>query len=180
MGAASERRALLLEADDSYDPFLTIDINEYLIEHFSTLTAKHRQSVWSLCQNDEDFDYDSIHDQIDEWVYQFAEDNPDVILADDDDDDDDDDSSSDEMSEEDEDEDDDDESDSYLSMDLESYLEDNYDEIDQDEMTYMVELINWKFDSTQVYKQIDEIITKYNNGDYDAELDDDSEETPTE
>ena len=46
MSAASERRALLLEADDSYDPFLTIDVNEYLIEEFPTLTAKHRQSVW--------------------------------------------------------------------------------------------------------------------------------------
>jgi len=34
MGAASERRALLLEADDAYDPFLTIDVNEYLIENF--------------------------------------------------------------------------------------------------------------------------------------------------
>lgn len=178
MGAASERRALLLEADDNYDPFLTIDINEYLIEHFTTLTAKQRQSVWSLCQNDEDFDYDSIHDQIDDWVYQFAEDNPDVILDEDDDDDDSISDDSDEIDDEDEDDDDDDES--YLSMDLESYLQDNYDEIDDEEMAYMVELINWKFDSSRVYSQIDEIIAKYNNGDYDAELEDDSEESTTE
>ena len=80
MGAASERRALLLEADDSYDPFLTVDVNEYLIEEFKTLTAKQRQSVWHLCQNDEDFSYDSIHDQIDDWVYEYAESNPDVVL----------------------------------------------------------------------------------------------------
>ena len=80
MGAASERRALLLEADDTYDPFLTIDVNEYLIEEFKTLTAKQRQSVWHLCQNDEDFNYDSIHDQIDDWVYEYAESNPDVVL----------------------------------------------------------------------------------------------------
>ena len=80
MGAASERRALLLEADDSYDPFLTVDVNEYLIEEFKTLTAKQRQSVWHLCQNDEDFNYDSIHDQIDDWVYEYAESNSDVVL----------------------------------------------------------------------------------------------------
>jgi len=80
MGAASERRALLLEADDSYDPYLTIDVNEYLIDEFKTLTAKQRQSVWHLCQNDEDFSYDSIHDQIDDWVYEYAESNPDVVL----------------------------------------------------------------------------------------------------
>lgn len=40
MSAASERRALLLEANDDYDPFLTVDVNEYLIEHYPTLTAK--------------------------------------------------------------------------------------------------------------------------------------------
>jgi len=80
MGAASERRALLLEADDSYDPFLTVDVNEYLIDEFKTLTAKQRQSVWHLCQNDENFSYDAIHDQIDDWVYEYAESNSDVVL----------------------------------------------------------------------------------------------------
>lgn len=80
MGAASERRALLLEADDSYNPFLTVNVNEYLIDEFPTLTIKQRTSVVHLCQNDEDFDYSSIHDQIDEKLYEHAETNPEVIL----------------------------------------------------------------------------------------------------
>ena len=168
MGAASERRALLLEADDSYDPFLTIDVNEYLIDEFKTLTAKQRQSVWHLCQNDEDFSYDSIHDQIDDWVYEYAESNPDVVLDEIEDDDS-------ELSEE-----SDEEIETYLSIDVETYLQDNYDEIDEDELIYLVELITWKFDYSQVYSQIDDIITKYNDGEFDEELEDDSEKTPTE
>ena len=175
MGAAAERRALLLETDDSYDPFLTIDINEYLIVEFPTLTAKQRQSVWHLCQNDDSFDYDSIHDQIDNWVFEFAESNPDVILNSDDEDD----SGSDnEPYDSDEEENEDYESNVFVN--LTSYLQDNYDEIDEDEMHYMVELITWKFDYTEVYSQIDDIITKYSDGDYDEELEDDSDETPTE
>ena len=166
MGAASERRALLLEADDSYDPFLAVNVNEYLIEEFPTLTAKQRTSVVHLCQNDEDFDYDPIHDQIDDKVYEYAETNPEVILDD--------------TSDLDDDEESDDEIETYLSVDVETYLLDNYDEIDEKELQYMIELITWKFDYTQVYSQIDDIVTKYNDGEFDDELDDDSEEAPTE
>ena len=168
MGAASERRALLLEADDSYDPFLTINVDEYLIENYTTLTAKNRQSVRYLCQNDEDFNYEPIYDQIDDWVYEYAESNPDVVLDESEDGD----SDSSEES--------DDEIETYLSVDIESYLQDNYDEIDEDELKYMIELITWKFDYSQVYSQIDDIITKYSDGDYDKELEDDSDESPTE
>tara|TARA_B100000902_G_scaffold165624_1_gene160565 strand:- start:2295 stop:2801 length:507 start_codon:yes stop_codon:yes gene_type:complete len=167
MGAASERRALLLEADDDYNPFLSVDVNEYLIEEFPTLTAKHRKSVWHLCQNDDDFDYDSIHDQIDDWVYEYAESNPDVVLDESANDD----SDSSEES--------DDEIETYLSVDIENYLQDNYDEIDEEELQYMIELITWKFDYSQVYSQIDDIVTKYNDGEFDDELEDDSEKTPT-
>ena len=165
MGAASERRALLLEADDAYDPYLTIDVNEYLIENYPTLTAKNRQSVWHLCQNDEDFDYDSIHDQIDDWVYEYAESNPEVILED--------------SPEQDEDEDDmsentdaDDEEDieSLVYVDLEEYIEDNYEGIDEDELPYLIELITYKFDYKSVYDQIDQIVSNYNDGQYDDEL----------
>ena len=166
MGAASERRALLLEADDTYDPFLAVNVNEYLIEEFPTLTAKQRTSVVHLCQNDEDFDYDPIHDQIDDKVYEYAETNPEVILDD--------------TSDLDDDEESDDEIETYLSVDVETYLLDNYDEIDEEELQYMIELITWKFDYTQVYSQIDDIVTKYNDGEFDDELDDASEETPTE
>jgi len=167
MGAASERRALLLEADDSYDPFLTINVDEYLIENYTTLTAKNRQSVRYLCQNDEDFNYEPIYEQIDDWVYEYAESNPDVVLDESEDGD----SDSSEES--------DDEIETYLSVDIESYLQDNYDEIDEDELKYMIELITWQFDYSQVYSQIDDIVTKYNDGDYDEELENDSEETPS-
>ena len=168
MGAASERRALLLEADDSYDPFLTINVDEYLIENYTTLTAKNRQSVRYLCQNDEDFNYEPIYEQIDDWVYEYAESNPDVVLDES------------EVDDSDSSEESDDEIETYLSVDIESYLQDNYDEIDEDELKYMIELISWKFDYSQVYSQIDDIVTKYNDGDYDEELENDSEETPTE
>jgi hypothetical protein len=51
-----------------------------LIGEFPTLTIKQRTSVVHLCQSDEDFDYSSIHDQIDEKLYEHAETNPEVIL----------------------------------------------------------------------------------------------------
>ena len=168
MGAASERRALLLEADDSYDPFLTINVDEYLIENYTTLTAKNRQSVRYLCQNDEDFNYEPIYEQIDDWVYEYAESNPDVVLDESEDDD----SDSSEES--------DDEIETYLSVDIESYLQDNYDEIDEDELKYMIELITYKFDYSSVYDQIDQIVSNYNDGQYDDELDETSEEQTTE
>ena len=170
MSAASERRALLFEANDAYDPLLKIDVNEYLIETYPTLTAKNRQSVWTLCQNDEDFDYDSIHDQIDDWVYEYAESNPEVVLED----------SSDANEEEEEEEEDTADIESLVYVDIEEYLQDNYDEIDEDEMAYMVELITYKFDYSSVYDQIDQIVSNYNDGQYEDELDETSEEQTTE
>lgn len=178
MSAASERRALLFEANDAYDPLLTVDVNEYLIEHYPTLTAKNRQSVWHLCQNDDDFDYDSIHDQIDDWVFKFSDDNPDVILEDE--------SVANENADDEldlsvEDEDDEEEDfESIVYVDVEEYLQDNYDEIDEEEMAYMVELITYKFDYSNVYDQIDQIVSNYNDGQYDDEIDESSEEQTTE
>tara|TARA_B100001094_G_scaffold28341_1_gene23720 strand:+ start:639 stop:1172 length:534 start_codon:yes stop_codon:yes gene_type:complete len=165
MGAASERRALLLQADDAYDPYLTIDVNEYLIENYPTLTAKNRQSVWHLCQNDEDFDYDSIHDQIDDWVYEYAESNPEVILEDSPEQDEDEDDMSENTDAEDE-----EDIESLVYVDLEEYIEDNYEEIDEDELPYLIELITYKFDYKSVYDQIDQIVSNYNDGQYDDEL----------
>ena len=168
MGAAAERRALLLESNDDYNPFLTIDINEYLIEEFPTLTAKQRQSVWHLCQNDEDFDYESIHDQIDDWVFEYAESDPNVVL--------DDSPSTDEEDEEVDDQDEDD-LDSLVYVDVEAYLQDNYDGFDEDEIPYLAELITYKFDYSSVYEQIDRIVSNYNDGQYDDETENESDET---
>jgi len=166
MGAAAERRALLLEADDTYDPFLTIDVNEYLIKEFPTLSAKQRQSVWHLCQNDEDFDYDPIHDQIDDWVFEYAESDPNVVLE----------NSSHTAEDEDDDDQNEDDLDSLVFVDVEEYLQENFDGFEEDEIPYLLELITYKFDYSSVYIQIDRIVSNYNDGQYDdEELEDESE-----
>ncbi len=166
MGAAAERRALLLEADDTYDPFLTIDVNEYLIKEFPTLSAKQRQSVWHLCQNDEDFDYDPIHDQIDDWVFEYAESDPNVVLE----------NSSHTAEDEDDDDQNEDDLDSLVFVDVEEYLQENFDGFEEDEIPYLLELITYKFDYSSVYEQIDQIVSNYNDGQYDdEELEDESE-----
>jgi len=171
MGAASERRALLLEADDSYNPFLDVNVNEYLIKEFPTLTIKQRTSVVHFCQSDEDFDYSPIHNQIDEKVYEYAETNPEVIL----------DKVSDDSFVESDDEVDEDEEDnifeSLVYVDVQQHLQDNYEEIDDDELPYIIELITYNFDYSNVYDQIDQIVSNYNDGQYD---DDDLEETSEE
>ena len=68
MGRASERRALFYENDPDYDPFIGIDINEYLIENHPGMTLKQRRAVWRLCQADDELDWTPIHDEIDAWV----------------------------------------------------------------------------------------------------------------
>ena len=68
MGRVSERRALFYEDDPDYDPFIGVDINEYLIANHPGMTLKQRRSVWRLCQADEDLDWTPIHDEIDAWV----------------------------------------------------------------------------------------------------------------
>ena len=68
MGRSAERRALFYEDDPDYDPFVGIDVNEYLIENHKSLTLKQRRSVWTLCQQDEDFNFEPIYDEIDAWV----------------------------------------------------------------------------------------------------------------
>ena len=135
MGAISERRALSYEDNDDYDPNITVDINEYLIENWPTLTLKQRTSVWSLCQNDEDFDLESIYEQIDDWVYQLAEDDPNVELGEDEEDD----TSGVGFGEDEDDEDEDDENDDgsldgYLIVDVISYLSDKYPNISEDQL----------------------------------------------
>ena len=68
MGRKSERRALYYQDDPDYDPFIGVDINEYLIENYEGLTLKQRRAIWTLCQNDEDFNFDPIYEEIDAWV----------------------------------------------------------------------------------------------------------------
>ena len=180
MGAASERRALLLEADDSYNPFLDVNVNEYLIKEFPTLTIKQRTSVVHFCQSDEDFDYSPIHDQIDKKVYKYAETNPEIIL---------DDVSDDSVVESDNEVDEDEEADTFESLvpaafrlyvDVQQHLQDNYEEIDDDELPYIIELITYNFDYSSVYDQIDQIVSNYNDGQYDDDLEETSEDQTSE
>ena len=68
MGRISERRALYYESDPNYDPFVGVDVNEYLIETYPQMTLKQRRSVWHLCQTDGDFNFDPVYEEIDAWV----------------------------------------------------------------------------------------------------------------
>ena len=77
-----ERRALFYEDQSDFDPFLGVDVNEYLIEDWPKLTLKQRKAVWSRCQTDDDFDWDSIYEQIDSTVLTLAETDKSIDLSD--------------------------------------------------------------------------------------------------
>ena len=51
--ANKERRRLYYANDDNFDPLITVDVNEYLIDEWPGLTQKQRRSVWTLAQDDE-------------------------------------------------------------------------------------------------------------------------------
>ena len=79
---ANERRALFYEEQSDFNPFLDLDVNEYLIQEWPKLTLKQRKAVWSTCQSDEDFDWDPIYEQIDQAVLVLAERDKTVDLSD--------------------------------------------------------------------------------------------------
>ena len=64
----SERRALYYEDDPDYDPFVGVDVNEYLIEEYPHMTLKQRRAVWRLAQEDGDFNFDAVYEEIEAWV----------------------------------------------------------------------------------------------------------------
>ena len=43
MGRWTERRALYNEDDETFDPYISLDVNEYLIEHYPMLSLVHEQ-----------------------------------------------------------------------------------------------------------------------------------------
>ena len=73
MATRAERRALFYEDQSDYDPYVSLDANEYLIEDWPLLTLKQRKAVISICQYDEDFDWTPITEQIDQAVIALAE-----------------------------------------------------------------------------------------------------------
>ena len=68
MGRMTERRSLYYEDDPDYNPFVGVDVNEYLIEEYPHMTLKQRRAVWHLCQTDGDFNFDPVYEEIDAWV----------------------------------------------------------------------------------------------------------------
>ena len=170
MAAKSERRALFYEDNQEFDPTISVDINEYLIEQWPTLTLKNRTSVWTLCQNDEDFDFDSIYEQIDDWVYTLAEEDPDVNLGEDE-------ASDDEFTDneliededdedEDEDEDEDywdDDLDGYLIFDIVGYLCEKYPNMTDEQMFSISDHMNSDdcFNSNVLYTFTDDYVKQY-------------------
>ena len=83
MPDVSRRRQLVLE-DAELDFSVSLDVNEYLIENWPTLTFANRRSVWSNCNNNEDFDWSSVEDQIDQAVYDLADTDSSVVIPEDD------------------------------------------------------------------------------------------------
>ena len=79
MSDTLRRRRLVIE-DKELDCCLSYDANEYLIKNYPTLSFKQRQSVWSICQNDEGFDWSDVEEQLDDTVLELAEQDPTVVL----------------------------------------------------------------------------------------------------
>ena len=79
---AAERRALYYEEQSDFDPFLGVDVNEYLIEEWPKLTLKQRKSVWSRCQLSDEFDWDPVYEQIDQAILELAEIDKTIDLSD--------------------------------------------------------------------------------------------------
>ena len=79
---SAERRALFYEDQSDFNPFLGVDANEYLIDEWPKLTLKQRKAIWSYCQMDEDFDWDSIYEQIDSAILTIAETDKTIDLSD--------------------------------------------------------------------------------------------------
>ena len=77
MANVTRRRQLVLE-DAELDFSVSLDVNEYLIENWPTLTFANRRSVWSMADNDENFDWSSIEYQLDEKVEELAASDPNV------------------------------------------------------------------------------------------------------
>ena len=123
--SANERRALYYSTNDEHDPYVQVDINEYLIENWPDLNLKQRKCVWTLCQNDEDFVFDEIHDQIDSMVYVYAESDDSVVLPLEDDSDD-------------EDQDDEVNTDNFILFDVFEYISDSF-ELDDEKVNELTD-----------------------------------------
>lgn len=147
--SANQRRALFRQNDNDFDCSIHFDVNEYLIENWPTLPERGRKSVWTLAQTDEEFDFSSIEEQVDDYVYVYAESSPTWSLPDD--------------LEDEEDEEEDEEDDGwYLSVDLYEYYAENWPSLTSaqvDEavtLAYYSETMDWQ----PIYNQLDAIVSE--------------------
>jgi hypothetical protein len=171
MGRFSERRALYYEDDETFNPVLSVDVNEYLIQNYEAITLKQRRAIWSLCQNDEDFDYSSIEDQIDQWVCNYAATDLDMDVTFKVD-------SNSDLEETDEEE--PDEIEDLIHVDIREYLDDSYENMPDDETDDLIYIIQSLIDWKPVYKQMEVMIDKYYNGDYEDFLNESNGEEQSE
>ena len=180
MGRFSERRALYYEDDEDFNPVLSVDVNEYLIDNYVATSLKQRRAVWHLCQTDEEFDYSSIEDQIDEWVIKYADTDPEMNIekkepADEFDFEDD------EDLEEEEEAFDEEVVTDLASVNIRSYLNRTFEDMPDEEADDLIYVIQSHISYTDIYDQISLIVDEFYNGDYDDFLSDtdsdDNEET---
>ena len=83
MGKWDERRALRHEDDEDRDSSLSLDVDEYLISNWPTLTATQRCSVWSIAQDNDDFDYSGVETELDKIIYKLADKDAGYVLPED-------------------------------------------------------------------------------------------------
>ena len=81
MATKSERRQFVNMNNNSHDPYVGLDINEYLIEEWPTLNLRQRRAVWARAQNEDLIDLSSIEDQVDQIVLENAERDPTIDLS---------------------------------------------------------------------------------------------------
>lgn len=174
MGATS-RRNLYYEHDQEYDPNLVVDINEYLIENWPQLSLKQRTSVWTLAQNDDEFDFQGIFDQIDSYIYDLAESDDTIELPPEDVDDDD------------ADEDDEDDNDEpIIYVNILEYLDEDWPDLTEAQKQAITDNImdDDDFDFDTIYDLIDDYVVDYaENVDSSidlSDLDDDDEDEEDE
>ena len=169
MGATS-RRNLYYEHDQDFDPNIVIDVNEYLIENWPQLSLKQRTSVWTNAQNDEEFDYDVVYNQIDEYVYDLAEEDTTIELP------------PEEPDEDDEDDEDEDDDEPIVYVNILEYLDEGWPDLTEDQKQAITDTImdDDDFDFETIYQLFDEYVIDYaENVDTSidlSQLDDDDEE----
>lgn len=168
MATRAERRALYYSEDEDYDPYVGVDVNEYLIEEWPKLNERQRRAVWTKLQNDT-FDDTDVTDQIDDAVLELAATEPN--LKDDPDF---------QYDEEEEDEDDEDDVDmeGYLWIDPDEYITDEYgNQIDEEDKQELCEYILDNADDFYelIYQAIDQLIADY----YEDEEEEDTQANPS-